>query len=865
MKKFLIAVILIIPIIIIVTISLTGQAISYALKNVQVERIVVSDIYNSPIDLSKTIVMEITENGFELKVDTYPAIAYDHTVEAKQTSGDGKVEFVNGGGKKYSVKPIEGGEVTIIISSVTNVNAFAKLNFYISSKKLGQLSIFTSEGKYIQDEVYNLDKETNLYLEAYPLESIIGKNVKYKSSNENIATIDANGKLTPITNGICSIDIEILDNLDNIIKKTINISTEGAIIKNNDFYSSKEFTVDDVKDKLLINKNAQVTALGNNSFDVKFNGITERLVGNIVDSQEWKISDSLAEVFMYNGGAFLSSEYLDVNNKNEINAVYSVSDHNIIEVSGNQLLLKKTGTTTLTATHNGKSVNREISVKKRPSTYQLKYTQEDNLAGIKGERVWAINTFSNFELKTTKRSLDVGVNPNSVYPKDATLDFFYTISDETVASIDQNGIVQFEETAVGKTLTAKAYYVYNGIITSTFKSYDIKVLDDKDAYNVSNQEEAKYIYNDMDRAIVLQNDLTLPTLDKYYNSEYFVGEYNVHGNGYSIYNNATIASIICLRPNQNKGKIVFENVFLYNRSAEEYTKGFGNNAMYISGFQDAVAEGVLESNHVTVKYCYIAYASTGINAMNMMRLTVESTIFSNLQAIGVSIMVYRPDDTLYTFDKVIVKDCEALTFASLMNLSSKELDKGFPPVVFKNFVDSYAWSDRKGMANVVKMLDLGFLNDFIPGMNLGDALSKEVASVIETVFTNPEYQNLKLSYKAKGEKEVKDYYHLGGMMLGFYAEANTSQFTDETKDFMAIPFSLNPKLKITILGLTMTVKDVEKMIAGFLQGKDMNLLLTKQNVFVSYNFKDNKPKFYPDDICPTDEKLLIRLRDKIVA
>lgn len=848
------------PILIVFTISLTGQVISFALKNVQVERIEIKDIYNNLLNLSQTFNLELSENGMEIRIETYPNIATDHTLEAKIASGEGEVLFEQVEGKLYKITPQKGGEVVLIVSSVNNVNAFAKINIYVSSKKLGFLNVFTETGHYIQqDEVFNLEKETNLYLEAYPLESIYDKDITYKSSDTNIATVDKNGRLTPIANGTCQLEMSITDNTDTKYKRTIDISTEKAIVQKNKFYSSRNLTIAEVKNLLLVNKSAEVVDLGNNNFDVKYDDKIIRLQGEIISANEWEISREIENVFMHQGGVFLKAENLDILNQKQVFPKFTSSNNNIAEVTEDQLILKNIGIIKLTAELDGKIIEKEIVVNKRALTYQLNYTQEDNNKGIKGERVWAINSFSNFELKTTTRTIDLKINPNSILPRDATMEVEYTLSDTSVAQIDKNGMVELFDTAIGKTIVVTARYKYKGILTSTFKSYEIKVIDDIRAYNVYNAEEARYVFNrgQENSPIALQNDIVTPT-EGDGNWAFLEGCSNIYGNGFNVFNNIKYTVFLHAPVYSATTTMTIDNLFIYNRTADEYKKAPAGDVLNAQGVdKEPEEEGFLETRRVFVTNCYLAFGANGFNSVNSIRLTIESTIFSNIQALALVMMLYEPAGSEYVLDKVVVKDSEAFTFGSMLNIASTNMHKGFPPVIFKNFVDSYSWCQRSGLANVIKMLDLAFLDTILPG--LGDSVAEEVVNILDAVFKNPQYDNMKLSYKAKGDKETKDYYHMGGVMMGFYANADEKLFIDETKDYMNIPFALNPKQVVSILNLEVRVTDLEKMIEKAMNKK---LKLTETNQLISYNFRDNKPKFYPDSICPTNEALFIKLRNK---
>ena len=201
----------------------------------------------------KTIDVIVKEIPSEIKVEDEKITIYvgetsqieatviPETVEnknVKYSSSNNNIATVNSKGKITGVKK---GTTKITITTEETPEVYKEIEVTVKEK--------ASEIKTEQDEVeINVDDSYELNVTVLP-DSLDNKKVKYKSSNENIATVSNNGRIKGISEGTAEITIttEVEPQISKIIivhvkKKQVINNTEDNNINNNIIINSNIIT-----------------------------------------------------------------------------------------------------------------------------------------------------------------------------------------------------------------------------------------------------------------------------------------------------------------------------------------------------------------------------------------------------------------------------------------------------------------------------------------------------------------------------------------------------------------------------------------------------------------------------------------------
>ena len=184
MKKFLIAVICIIPIIVVLALSATSDII-LRFAPVNPESIVVKDSSNREIE-EGSLIMASTDSNDYLIIEIYPAITPDKSITYEQVEGStASIELVQqGDSDRYDIVASGAGAVSIIVRAAKNINVQVQLNFYVQSTIIGQLDIFDENGNPVEskDDImqdgyedmtpYKLTGPVRFVYDAYPIDAL---------------------------------------------------------------------------------------------------------------------------------------------------------------------------------------------------------------------------------------------------------------------------------------------------------------------------------------------------------------------------------------------------------------------------------------------------------------------------------------------------------------------------------------------------------------------------------------------------------------------------------------------------------------------------------------------------------------------
>ena len=425
MKKFLIAVICIIPVIVILALSATSDII-LNFAPVNPESIVVKDSSNVEIS-TDTLIMASTDTGDFLIIEIYPSITPDKSIIYEQVEGTtASIDLVQqGDSNRYDIVASGAGAVSIIVRAAKNINVQVQLNFYVRSTKVTALTVYDDLGNYVESvdnandsvglDPYRLSFPTRFVCNAHPIDALDEDHAPEwdVTYGEDLVTVE-NGIVRPLKrqsgdgNTVAIIRVGLYDKDVNLHQRYFCVDVSGALASEN---TVRVESADDLEN--AVRGIILVTATDLNfSYDAETGTVfgsytyidedeTEQTVefdfplNVVIGGAEWGFIDGLSTVYTNNGSYFVGfGTYGGAAFGEEANTQISLtsSDPNILSVRLSEGRWKlsplKAGVVTLTAVYNGETVEKQIVVRERPLVIFQDLVTADARLGIRMDRTW---------------------------------------------------------------------------------------------------------------------------------------------------------------------------------------------------------------------------------------------------------------------------------------------------------------------------------------------------------------------------------------------------------------------------------------------------------------------------------------------
>ena len=192
MKKFIILLLLILPIFLMVTISFAGRVFS-TFVYIDVERVSFVDYSENEIDSIKIGKGEKQQ----LYIKIYPDLANNKKVE--YSSLDEEIVTITSGGE---VEGVNYGFATIIVKSLDKYHT-DKITIHVTDEQVESIDIDLEEKSLYLYQTYTLTTT------IYPL-TALDKKVYWSSSHPEYVSVDANGKVTALKITEPNMQVEIV-------------------------------------------------------------------------------------------------------------------------------------------------------------------------------------------------------------------------------------------------------------------------------------------------------------------------------------------------------------------------------------------------------------------------------------------------------------------------------------------------------------------------------------------------------------------------------------------------------------------------------------------------------------------------------
>ncbi len=817
MKKFIVAIILIIPIVVVFSLFSTSYVIAETI-NVNATSIAVFDENNQQI--KSDIELDILQDSYMIYVEVLPTLSYDKSVSYNldTTISTGSVLLEETEDNYFKVIPQKVGVARLIIYANSDHSIHTVLTVVVTSKALQDVVIYDNFGHSINNTL-SLQQPMQLGADFYPISALSNGVAVWHSTDNDVATVSPNGLVTPVSQGETTISVHTVDLLGKPVGKSFKVDTSKALVNTNIVYSSTAVDVQYIKDNVVIDSSATVAKNGNN-FIVSSDNCTADVEVECNPNAGWGFVEQVSEIYLNHTKYAPIIKVWDT----KLTKTYSLSIRNITGIAsivGGYICPQSTGTIAIVATLNGEQKELVIEILERPHYIELPLNQEDQALGIEQSHVFG-NTFFNEDKLTNTFNFAVANNANYSVK--------YQSSNPTVATIDEQGLVTI--LGSGK-FTITATVMLGEYKTSTTAKFTFEILE-QSAINVANLSQFLQAQQ-TEQDVVLQDNIYLTNAITLNNT--------VYGNGHKISTEkaqgvtryARMISIV----SDKQTPITLQNLVVEGSASysESENKGLG---IYIK----------TKNTPVNFNYCIVRYFNDGIEINSGSDVNLKGCVLGNCHFLGMQINNdYNYNGTI-TLENIIFKESNGPSIL-MMNetMQSEGYSKNIVPTIkISGFFESYNWKTTPEIKAMLSEINLGLLSmieDFIDTKSLMQFLGL----IVEEVFLREDMAHL--SYIAE---DGTRYVSAGMVAIGVYNFIDTNQITikDKGVTLLEIPMP-NDKSEI---GVYLKLAELGAKLV------DPNMSVMNSSYMLSYNIEDNNPRCKPNQPVPEDAELYARLTAK---
>lgn len=888
MKKFLIGVIFIIPIVVVVALSATGAIISLTTP-VNPAEMVIKNSDNVEIDRNTIIKVDSRNYDEFIIIDVLPNIAQDKAIEYERVeeAGQGEIELEQiGATNRYSIIPKKIGVTKLEIRAKANVNVYREVTFYVSSDSIETMTIYDGNGQEV-GEFRELSSSERFYVDINPFDAVRDNNIQWDSSNTTVCSVSQNGLVEIKGRGLARIKVTAVDKDGNTVSDYVDIDTTKAIVKQEKVYVSAMVDEAWVMSNVVLDAEASVV----NNLDGTFTVISEAgettITIVIAEPDQWDIVDLPEIMYLRNGGYEVKAKNLITGEEMEGLTIECVTSDLIeYESTLNQLIPLKTGNATVKIGYNGEVKERVITIKDNPVAFELELGSGEQKLGIQLNRTWGLYWLDENNTLTTEFRFGLADKSN-------TFDVEWSVNDGNFADItrvpdSQDIVINFKEASKGNAVIVTATLKINNFLQHRVKrSFTFNIKEQKNSINVYTFEQAKWVRDFRFYNIVLQNDIVATERIEDLTA-------SVYGNGFKwdgtaitnmnlddgaieydfeelvrVSRRAEHKANYELFLQEQNNEINFEDMIMFNAKTLEESQFRGSGIKSTSLWHEtrAVFNDYPEDIPVNFRYLQVYNTHRGIEIGYHYNVLVEGCILGDNAEDSVFAYFYNENDRRFpekgnniTFRNNVFKISKG---PSIM-LASVPIDFGInskvncaPNLKFEGFNDFYNWQTKEEFYDSVASLIGNYVNMFVDdGTSLGGAINNILmpilSDVLDDVAKGDAVQDLYYNYAGD------QYVSFGAMGLGALFYFDSSKVTVESEGLMLtdLPFRDSQGKPV---GQMEYLEDLMKSIHDTLNLKDADTLCNP-SVIVCTDFASGDPEIQPGDPIPNSRELYSKLR-----
>ena len=858
MKKFLMAVLFLIPVVVVIALNATSTIITLTTPD-NPTGIEIRDSMNNVVEDGGIVKVDIRDTEEFVIINVLPSMTKDNSINVPEVvSGDGKVELERvEGSNRYRLIPSKVGIVELLISAHANVNVQRALVIQITSDTIESMSLFDVEGSVVDTaKTFFMTDTTQFYFDIFPFEAWKDQKSYWSVQQGDCISVTDNGTVYIEDQGQAMLRLKVYDKEGNTQILDLVVDTTHAIVKATEWYTTAtNVSAEWVRNNLVFDKVNSVVEKTGEVYTVTYtnpdDGSDVRVAKvkiNVVNENDWGFIRPESVLYMNNGPYYLTvGKFAD--RTAVLDAKIESSDSNVIRVDEETQSLTpvSTGTAIITASYMGQTATLEMTVKDIPVSFDLSLGATDAKLGIQLTRVWGYN-FLDGNLNY--------VQTYDMYLKNdkGTFDLFWESSNEEYATVvhhenDQGATITFNEAVCGNSVTISAtLLVYNRKVERLKKSFTFNFLEDKSSANVNTLEEYMKVVNDKDKLIVMQNNLRIQ-------QEHIV-ERGIYGNGFTWnfndVKNRSFDSSICHINGRDEGAFVLNDIVIIGADEYENSKNVGGSFRFTStGYNFPI----------TIRYSQIKNCNRGIEFHSSENIYIEGCIFGDNWNTSVHVANYELEGDFphqITFKNNVFKMTQGPSVEFVVRrVKESTLNRNIIPHVYiEGFMDIYNWKEASSFPDIFANMMLGLLGDMGMPDSFWEFAKNTIANIIREIWfvdyngackkIRPEMQHLFY------ERDGKNYASLGVLGLGLMSiasEENVHINTDSV-EMLHVNFSDENGEPLGALGG-----------AGFIASSviGMDVPMGNSCFIICANFSDGEPEIGPGDPVPNSYELYDKL------
>lgn len=842
MKKFLIGIIFLIPIIIVLAITATGRIIALT-HPVNASRIELRNSLNEVIEQNVNDIFYIDGNDDSqyLIIDLYPSITDQKIIyEINRDlpgAGDLKLERKEGT-NHYRLVPVydeygllKSGVVQITIYAANNISVSRTVTVVVKAEVIKEIKVYDTEGGTV--EAVELYAPARLYCDINPMDALVYETLRWTSGDPQILEVSPNGFVTPLKRGVAAVTVTATDKKGNAHRKSVTVDARKALLKASTIKSASELSLDWIKSNIVLSPMASVESLGGGEYIVSEGGVSLPLKVTACAAGEGVFEESLAVMYTNNGPYYIGFAYADITQRGQaLEAEFSVSDGSVLEYrpEAGMIVPLKAGTAEITANYGGKTTVMQVTVKERPYAFNLMFGESDAKKGVQRSRIWGLNW-----LTPDRQYINTFQFGSSLAAGSA--DLRWETDNEEYAKIDQDALITFNPEAAGKSVKVRATVLVNNYATPIYREFTFNLAPDTQSVNVYNYGELAYVADTSQNDIVIQNDIKLERLNTHFANSIYGNGFHIDATHFETLNDDGIFRFESGRLTDPTKKIVFNDLWI--EAAESYEQSKDRGSVFI--ITDM-------ANPVEFKYSVIQFCNTGIKLKKVKNVLIEGCILGYSATTAIDIKKDNQPDYFFTIKNTVIKQCGGPgILLAIYRFDPEDFDKNYMPrFTVEGFLDITNWKTTKEMTSLVTGLDKSVFSGIASFVD-PDNLMALLAERLEELFTSPSMSHLLYTNASDGQQ----YICAGVFVLGMYTKPDKNFFTLEDPALTVLPVAWpNDRSSLGLIA-----RGIDALTMRYL-----NMTIFHPNYLLSYDFSGGKePRYKPGDSIPQDFALYDRL------